>query len=593
MDVENKIHSVRTLVPLPVIDQVIEESQLDQRKPTQLSDSFPSFNNSLLVVPKVIKVIKNTIGIGSKRVLLIECGAPATSIYGSPRAIGIEILDDLASKEGFKTIMFNTQNDSLQDILQEVKEGDIVALSSLSPGFKTAFVLGKAIKEKFQDKVLVIKGGLHETFVGERYQTTISNYPIDISFLGDVDICFGDFLRIVKNATFRSNLELFDELNNLSPIAFKGKAGIVKKGNVKGNDFVFPELRHLELSKPFTIFRSQTSNDLMIRVMSTRGCPECCTFCNVGARDTVKVNSNKLIDYIGNVIDEHEVLETGKHIRYVFFEDGTFITEKKNEGRILYQSKYSSDEWFSILSDETKKLNDRLVESYGFNLSFAFQTTIPSILNGVPTLKKLKEVGLESVYIGVETLFDDKRKSVSKSGTGEDCIKAIEILHSLGINTSCSTMVDLGSEECATYTIEELMKRGVLEVFNEYRAVYPGTPDSRRVLKWVNKLGEGYFGELFTQEEIEDLYSRGRIHSGSVNFEDKSKLVAKLFNEAVVIISKGEELFSDEHSRKALLVLVDNDILCKKSSEYYEGLRRIATSYGYEVLNNGHYRKIV
>lgn len=526
--------------------------------------------------PRAVQTLKNISVVSTKKIIFIDCGSPGDSIYGNSITLGIQILSQIAFEQGFSSLRFHMNRSPLEEIISSVNEGDIVALSATSPGHYNAIKLATCIKEKFGDKVLIIKGGLHEEFVGEELQRR-KDYPVDISFVGEADVSFNEFLRLCNASKTQSPSDIERMLDVKSPISFHGKAASVLLPRLEPSQHVLPELRHLELTRPFTIFSGAKDDDLVLRVQDLRGCPETCTFC--GLKDAAtRISAKRFVEYIGKIV-EAKLEQDGRRIEYVFFETGTFLMDPRFDKRfvaeVLPDEHYSSDVWIEEFVTLMRGLNEYLRTKYGFTLKFAAQTTIKSI--NPTTISRLKEAGLDALYIGVETL--DKatiRRMLIGSKTGgfgksaSKCLEAVDILNRLGVNATCAAMVELGLEDKAYETVEELMKRKVHEIFIEYRAVYPGTPDANRV---VRILKDGKVREL-TSARIAQIYSKGFLHRDeSPNTEDRSKLIVK------------------DHDGKKLKIVNRNE-LREAATEFYTKLRIMADHHNYKVHNDGNYIKI-
>lgn len=80
-----------------------------------------------------------------------------------------------------------------------------------------------------------------------------------------------------------------------------GRTSSIGNPKVLPSEQVLPELNHLELTEPYSIF-SNNGEGLMLRVMSQRGCDEPCTFCALD-KEVTRLTPKHFVDYIGKVVE--------------------------------------------------------------------------------------------------------------------------------------------------------------------------------------------------------------------------------------------------------------------------------------------------
>ena len=519
-----------------------------------------------------ITTLKNTSTADKKKITFVDSGSPGHSIYGRAVTLGIQILDHVAGEAGYSSQIFHMNETPIQDILSGVGENEVVALSATSPGHYNAIQAAKAARQQFGNKVLILKGGLHEEYVAEDLQKQ-DDYPIDFSFLGFADVSFSDFVQILNAAKTKDAKTIAAELDGINGIAYKGQSTGVVIPRLGPTQQVLPDVNYLQFTEPFTIFPDTKPGDLMFRVQDTRGCPEPCSFCGL-KNETTRISVKRFVDYIGKVVEQKFL--KGEIARYVFFETGTFLMDNRLDKKFVAElpmaGVYNSDEWIHEFIIQMGKLNQSLSKKYGLTLSFGTQTTIKSINPEI--ISNLQGVGLGGVFIGVETLDKATIKrmlTASKTGaTGtaeSQCIQAVDILNGLGVSSTCAAMVELGLEDKAVETVQALMAKRVHEIFIEYRAVYPGTPDAKRVVMVTDT---GNVIEL-SPDDVAQRYSDCAINTTeSPNPEDRSKMIVQ-----------------DYDGRK--LKTVDSDELRAASDDFYSELRSVAANEGYEVRNDGNY----
>ena len=194
----------------------------------------------------------------------------------------------------------------------------------------------------------------------------------------------------------------------------------------------------------------------------------------------------------------------------------------------------------------------------------AFLETRADSLEDDQLLARLREAGLAGVYIGVESLNDTTLKSVGKRTHATTNTDAIKHCHHNQIDVTASTIIELNQEQDTLDTISKLMDLGVNEIFTEYRKVYPNTPDANRVY--------GKNGEKLTPNDVLNTYNDGTYNRTAGGPEDRYNLVVRADDNKLIVVSEAE--------------------LLRSSQKVFPKLKELSLQKGYEVLADGHYRKL-
>lgn len=521
-----------------------------------------------LSVPEISVKLKRIASEGRRNLILIDSGKRGDSIYGSALANGLQVVSKVARDNGFTVKTFHLNNDRTEAILSEIQKGDIVGLSSTSPGHEHGIGFLRALDQRRND-VLILKGGKHESFAGADLQAK-SNYPVDISFLGDADKTFSMVLDVFNQARSHDILEIQAQLEKIPGIAYAGRKNLSAEVRALGKNMVLPDFVDYQVLEPFSNFRNPNPEHKMLRVMDMRGCPEACTFCSISSL-TTRMKSEELVAHIKEQIEQGYKQEPPIKIGYIMFEDGTFATSPKQDGRVRFgEESYDTKAWLKSFSQQMQELNSEMQSNYGHGLKFGIQTRADSFDENRDLLSWLKDAGLESVYLGVETLSNDPNdlKRLGKRSFRSTNLVAINQCHEAGVNVTASVMCELGREDKAIATVQELMKLGVNEIFTEFRKVYPDTGDAHRVIDQD--------GKAVKAEEISRRYSAGELHYGLPGAEDEMNLIVQA---------------QDPNDPYSKLQIVDINELREASPKYYGALAGLASELGYRVDANGHYLK--
>lgn len=376
---------------------------------------------------------------GNRRILLIDPGAPTSSMYGTSTPLAFPTLKTIAA--GY-SVQVDTVNLGKGDRLP----GDdypVVGFTGTSPA--NLMALAYAIGYQRPD-CLVIKGGPAE--IVDRQAQKDPNYPIDISFVErDAEISFGRFLEMLLG---RRRLE------RVSGITYNdGKTIVVNpKTGPSETKIVLPDPKFLDVEEPFTslVIAGATR---MIRFQSIRGCLFGCNFCGITSQMN-GISPEETVEYLRNA---REVTEADS----AFCENATFGLDRHP---LVKKFKGWTEEFC------------RLVAPLG--LIIGVQTRVDCLDR--PTIDMYYAAGIRSLYLGLESGSGSALVGVHK-GVDESYeqrfIEMVRYASSQGMVISVSIITDLGSVDDLIRTMYLLARAKVDEIWMESLKIYPGTPMSR------------------------------------------------------------------------------------------------------------------
>lgn len=248
-------------------------------------------------------------GKSAKRVWTI--GAPLGPCYVAAAArdagADVEIIDCMAR---------NLNSDSLVSLLS-AKKFDILGISSVSSGYKDAVRVAEIVKKNHR-QTIVILGGAHAIAMHKigKVKSLLENKNFDI-------ICFGEGEEVIK-AIIQSVMRQKD-FAHIKGVAWR------KNGNILQNVDAAPitdldkvSFPAVDLLKGGYYRRSPSSKkrEPVFSVITTRGCPYDCIFCNKIFGRQVRRRS------IGNVIEEIKLAKEKMGAREIRFWDETFTLNK-------------------------------------------------------------------------------------------------------------------------------------------------------------------------------------------------------------------------------------------------------------------------
>jgi len=287
------------------------------------------------------------------------------------------------------------------------------------------------------------------------------------------------FDAVVVGAGDKAILDIVDDFNN------KQSGGIFKR-EVKKEDILIPSRPILNrlvytVTEPFV--RSAT-------VMSSRGCPNRCSFC------------------ASNVI-------WGRHV--TFFDIESVIIEIKylRDKFNIYNFKFI-DDVFTLNKDRFLNLAGRLNK-----LGIAWTCNTRVDLLDVDIVDSMKKGGCTCIDLGVESIEDRVLKGIHKHQTVQNCVDAIELIKSKNIKVKVYIVSGLPfeSDKIVQNTIEFIKKTNPDQVMLYTLIPYPGTdiwnnPDKYNVTELLKdfSLYRHYIGR--DEKELTTMFN--------LSYKDKS-----------------------------------------------------------------------
>lgn len=404
---------------------------------------YPNFRGETLVPPGVTllsRILKNH----SFAVDVFD-----TTDYGLDLAKDYEKLTEetLGVRPSPHRKLKNTDRDVWLDLNEKINSlgPNLIALSCTESTFLLGVEVVKHIKHHNHRDMPVIIGGSFATFAPDR----ALDFPeIDI-------VCVGEGERPLLELCQR--LERGESYHDVEGLAFRDKFGMVRKNpppppiNLEENptDFDLGLFDTERLVRPMAgqLYR-------MAPVETIRGCPYHCGFCNSRNTGARKKSMTKVREELMYYKDVHRV-------EYMFFWADTFLAMSTRE----------LDEFCEIYQD--------------VKLPFWVQTRVETITDW--RLKKLKDVGLHRLALGIENGHEEfRQKVVIKEFTNDDAVRAAEIIAGAGVTYNTNNMVGYPYEtrEIAMETIELNRRFPNVDTTNCFTFTpYYGTPARDEVVK--------------------------------------------------------------------------------------------------------------
>jgi anaerobic magnesium-protoporphyrin IX monomethyl ester cyclase len=352
-------------------------------------------------------------------------------------SLGLAMLAAMADREGYNVKVYSpdlehTTVNSIEDVITNFKDVDkkmcgvkdrlehilkeyhpeVIGISFWTARVLFGLDLARHIKKILPDSK-IIAGGVHATILPE---DLLKSQVIDFVIRGEGEIAFVSLLEhIEKDISDKENID------NLSFIDTHGRIvhNPIKYCN-NLDDLPFPGYEHFINCEKFdkNVFRS---------VMFSRGCPFDCNYCA-----SYKLWSRKTRFHTPSYI-----VQMIKHIHQKFgtdffqFDDDTFTLRK---GPV-----------FEIC---------RLIKQEKLDIRWHCDTRVECISHEL--LAAMKEAGLETVAMGVESGDLEVRKIIRKTASLEATERAFKIAAESGVNTVGYFMIGFPGEtyEAANRTLD-------------------------------------------------------------------------------------------------------------------------------------------
>lgn len=307
--------------------------------------------------------------------------------------IDVEILDASAEDMDFKDVE--------KELLK--RKPDLVALTALTPTIGRALETAQVVKETLPDSIVVM-GGYHPTF---NFIETLEDENVDIVIRGEGEYIMLNLVQALENQSSLHDVKgiVFEDKNS-KEIVVNPEAPLIQDLD----ELPFPALNLLPMKK----YRLLDMDTHMTTMITTRGCPMQCSFCSSAAMHGKKIRERS----VENIVDEIEYLKTNYDIDTIAFMDDTFTLKKRK---------------VMAICDEILKRNIEIM----WGCTSRVDTLDEKLL------KKMKEAGCITIFIGVESADQQQLDNMCKNTTIAKIENAFKIAHKLKIRTIASVALGM------------------------------------------------------------------------------------------------------------------------------------------------------
>lgn len=341
--------------------------------------------------------------------------------------IDVEILDASAEDMDFKDVE--------KELLK--RKPDLVALTALTPTIGRALETAQVVKETLPDSIVVM-GGYHPTF---NFIETLEDENVDIVIRGEGEYIMLNLVQALENQSSLHDVKgiVFEDKNS-KEIVVNPEAPLIQDLD----ELPFPALNLLPMKK----YRLLDMDTHMTTMITTRGCPMQCSFCSSAAMHGKKIRERS----VENIVDEIEYLKKNYDIDTIAFMDDTFTLKKRK---------------VMAICDEILKRNIEIM----WGCTSRVDTLDEKLL------KKMKEAGCITIFIGVESADQQQLDNMCKNTTIAKIENAFKIAHKLKIRTIASVALGMpgDTKEIMNKTVKFVHKLKPNYAIYSLATPYPGT----------------------------------------------------------------------------------------------------------------------
>lgn len=335
------------------------------------------------------------------------------------------------------------------DFIKELMEfdPDVVAISSYTANINASVRLCNEAKQ-FKKSLYTIIGGKHVTISPD----SVVDKDVDFIIVGEGVY---PFKRLMQELDMKKN-----SFWDIPGLIYKDQNG----NSIKNPRMMHPDLEQMPLParqlidpKNYVDWDTRADGSLQEQslVIVTKGCPFRCTFCSMWNN----AEGRYLVRDPQNVVDEFKMAS-----ERIFFADDESMINK---------------EYIFKLCDK--------IEENGLKKKLGMYGRCDTISKSPDLVKRLKEVGMDRVVIGLESFSDEGLKKINKGNKLADQARAIEILRKNNIEIRSTFIVDTEFDEKDFSNLEKYILENGLQNTAEISVItpLPGTEFFRKNLNRI------------------------------------------------------------------------------------------------------------
>lgn len=321
--------------------------------------------------------------------------------------LGLLYLGAELEKAGFEVNIFDAQIDNWN--IKEASGSDIVGIYCNTSNYRRAVALSQEIKANFN--IPIIFGGPH---VSTRPLEVLNNDSVDCVVIGEGERTIVELMDVL------SGKQTALKLSDIKGIGFKDRGRPIinpPRELIDNLDAISFPARHLVPIAQYRPSPNQYKRLPMTIMITSRGCPFGCTFCDVKTiwSRRYRVRSVK------NVLDEIKELIQNYGIKEINFWDDVWGLNK---------------EWVEEFCGQI--LKEKL------DLTWSCECRVDTV--DKETLKKMKKAGCWCIFFGIESLDAEVLAAINKKINLEQINNAFRWAKEAGIEVRANFILGLPRE---------------------------------------------------------------------------------------------------------------------------------------------------
>lgn len=314
--------------------------------------------------------------------------------------LGIAYIAAVLEKNGIsvKIIDGSAVDMSWEDLENEIHgySPDLIGITALTPTINQALKTAQIAKNICD--AFVVLGGYHPTFT---YNELLKNNFLDAIIIGEGEYTMLELAKAIEDGT---------DLREVKGIATKEFITPPRPIIENLDELPFPA-RHLLPMDKYKILNMKLTTGTMI---SGRGCPHKCSFCSSAAMHGHKLRMRSA----GNIVDEMEHLIDVHDAEMIAFMDDTFTMNRKRVEEVCAEIKNRDLDFYWGATARVDNLSENL-------------------------LKKMKDSGCITLFLGVESADQQHLDNLNKNVTIDRIRKTFELTRQLGVRTIASAVLGM------------------------------------------------------------------------------------------------------------------------------------------------------
>ena len=354
--------------------------------------------------------------------------------------LGLGYLAGIAEQDGHEVRIHDFGLYPSQPIEQDAQQvidfkPDIIGFTSMTTSYHYVEQLVARLKDALDAPVII--GGPHATSLPD---STLANPHIDYLAYGEGEYIFQDFLRAWESGDHR-----WDQIQGLW---YKEDGRIIPGGSrkpIEDLDALPNPARHLYELNKYPLYAP--NGEMMLTILSSRGCPYNCSFCFKGI-----VGRSYHQRSPENIVAELKLVSQTYDVRNFYFIDDLFTIDVKRLEKILdYFIEQKLDYRWRCLARV-----DRITQDL---------------------LKKMYRAGCRQIHYGIESGNEDVLRRTSKHINLQQVRDAIRWTEEAGIRSKGYFILGLPGDnlESMQETIEFAASLELTEAMFSIATPFPGT----------------------------------------------------------------------------------------------------------------------